>query len=556
MSRLLALLLFTLLCTCVRGQETTETTVPSKLVAATVYLDGAQVSRTARATVPAGRATLVFSGLTKTLDPQSIQVRSERDDFTVLSVSHRINYNEPPAENPVAEPLYARLEALEDREALLKVNYKITQEEEAILKQNRVVAGPQTGLNAEDLIAAVNFHRRRIAFIKRRQYGISDSLSTIKERRQEVQRQLTVLGLDQRREATAEVVVVTQSDRAVNDAFTLSYLVPDARWVPHYDVRVADISRPVDLRYRAKVSQQTGEDWTDVRLKLSTGDPTANAVAPQLSVWRLTSGSRPPVFVPGQRRQVSTGARTISGSVFDDNGEALIGASILVPGTALGTVTDLDGRYTLDVPAGTTQLVVSYTGYDSKTIPAAGGRVALSESAAQLDEVVVTGFAKSSRKPARIRGASSLTRRQETAAAPPPVRVERRATTVAFDIELPYSIPSDGKAREVEIRRYDLPATYTHLAVPKFSPDAYLTAAVTDWEDYDLLSGAVNLFFEGTYLGSSAIDVNLVSDTLEFSLGRDPNVRVERKATEDYRERSFFGARVTDSRGYTISVRN
>ncbi|MFT7606899.1 MAG: hypothetical protein ACI8VT_004502, partial [Saprospiraceae bacterium] len=55
--------------------------------------------------------------------------------------------------------------------------------------------------------------------------------------------------------------------------------------------------------------------------------------------------------------------RTISGSIMDDEGEVLIGASILVKGTGSGTVTDIDGKYTIDVPEGSTLLVVSYTGY-------------------------------------------------------------------------------------------------------------------------------------------------------------------------------------------------
>jgi uncharacterized protein (TIGR02231 family) len=180
----------------------------------------------------------------------------------------------------------------------------------------------------------------------------------------------------------------------------------------------------------------------------------------------------------------------------------------------------------------------------------------------QLDEVVVTGYADARNQLAgsapgvRAKKERQRAQRAEAAAAPPPVTVERRATTVNFDIELPYTIPSDGKARDVEIKRHDLPATYTHIAVPKFSPEAYLTAAVTDWEQYDLLSGPINLFFEGTYLGQSALDVSTTKDTLELSLGRDQNVVVERKATEDYRKRNFFGNKQSDSRGYTITVRN
>lgn len=556
----LLLAFITFLSTCVRAQnsDAPEKEISSTITTATVYLSGAQVSRTAKTTVPKGRNILVFGGLTKDMDPASIQINSANDAFTVLSVSHRLNFNELPDENPAADKIYDAMDALDRQKARLTVTFCITQEEEAILKLNRVVASPQTGLDAEDLIAAVNFHRERITFIKRRQAGIADSLTRIEEERRLLQEQLAETGLKRQTKATAEIVVVTQADRPVTDKFTLTYLVPNARWVPHYDVRVADISKPVDLRYRAKVYQQSGEDWTNVKLKLSTGDPSANGVAPTLPMWRLYQNSRPPVYNPTAKRQIQTGVSVVRGQIVDATGEALIGASVLVPGTTIGAVTDLDGYYDLEVPAGTRELIISYTGYRTKTVPANGARVVMNEDAAMLDEVVVTGYANKRRqkKDVSIRGSRASVRREETAAAPPPVTVQRRATTVSFDIELPYTIPSDGKARDVEIRRYDLPATYTHLAVPKFSQDAYLTAAVTDWEQYDLLSGSINLFFEGTFLGVSALDVSTVNDTLELSLGRDPNVIVERKATEDYRKRNFFGGKVTDSRGYTITARN
>ena len=60
--------------------------------------------------------------------------------------------------------------------------------------------------------------------------------------------------------------------------------------------------------------------------------------------------------------------RTITGNVKDDTGETLIGANILVKGTSVGTVTDLDGNYTLEVPEGSNTIVLSYTGYETREI--------------------------------------------------------------------------------------------------------------------------------------------------------------------------------------------
>lgn len=80
---------------------------------------------------------------------------------------------------------------------------------------------------------------------------------------------------------------------------------------------------------------------------------------------------------------------TISGTVVDENGDPVIGASVRVPGTNTATITDLDGHYSISAPAGT-NLSVSYIGYKDMTTK--GGRIALKESDTDLDEVVVVGY--------------------------------------------------------------------------------------------------------------------------------------------------------------------
>ncbi len=86
--------------------------------------------------------------------------------------------------------------------------------------------------------------------------------------------------------------------------------------------------------------------------------------------------------------------RTVTGTITDVGGEALIGANVLMKGSTLGTVTDIDGSYSLSVPDGTTTLVVSYTGFETQEIDITGLSVvdiALAEGQL-LDEIVVTGL--------------------------------------------------------------------------------------------------------------------------------------------------------------------
>lgn len=85
---------------------------------------------------------------------------------------------------------------------------------------------------------------------------------------------------------------------------------------------------------------------------------------------------------------------TVKGTVKDSNGEPLPGAAVTIQGKSIGTITDLDGKFSLDVPANST-LVISFLGFTSQTISVGNQteiNVVLEEEAAALDEYVVTAF--------------------------------------------------------------------------------------------------------------------------------------------------------------------
>ena len=87
-------------------------------------------------------------------------------------------------------------------------------------------------------------------------------------------------------------------------------------------------------------------------------------------------------------------AKIIKGTVTDSNGETIISASVMVQGTTIGTITDLDGNYELEVPEDATTLVISFLGYKPSEVAVSDApmKVVLVEDNQVLDEVVVTGY--------------------------------------------------------------------------------------------------------------------------------------------------------------------
>jgi len=129
--------------------------------------------------------------------------------------------------------------------------------------------------------------------------------------------------------------------------------------------------------------------------------------------------------------------------------------------------------------------------------------------------------------------------------------------STTFEIDLPYDIPSDGKAHMVAMKEYELPAVYKYFAVPKLDRDAFLLARVTKWEKLSLLPGQANIFFEEAFVGNSLIDPRTATnDTLDFSLGRDKKIIIKRELVQDLTHKKVIGANKKETMTYEISIRN
>lgn len=136
------------------------------------------------------------------------------------------------------------------------------------------------------------------------------------------------------------------------------------------------------------------------------------------------------------------------------------------------------------------------------------------------------------------------------------VTVDNSGITTTFDIDIPYTIPSDGQQHMVAVKSHELPATYRYYAAPKADKDAFLQAQVTKWEDLNLLPAQTNIFYEGTYVGQGYIDMRNVEDTLNLSLGRDKKIIIHRDRDKDFKSSKVIGTNKRETYVYTISVRN
>ncbi len=136
------------------------------------------------------------------------------------------------------------------------------------------------------------------------------------------------------------------------------------------------------------------------------------------------------------------------------------------------------------------------------------------------------------------------------------VEVSETMTTVEYVVSRPWNITSGRDKQLVDLKSCRIPASFGYHSIPKLNNKAFLIAKIDKWQDYKLLPGKANLFFEDTYVGESYIDPVVVSDTLELSFGHDAGIIIERERLTEYTGRSLLGGKKTKTIAWEISLRN
>ena len=227
--------------------------------------------------------------------------------------------------------------------------------------------------------------------------------------------------------------------------------------------------------------------------------------------------------------------RTITGTVTDDVGEPLIGASILVKGSTVGTVTDIDGSYALNIPTGDQVLEVSYTGYATKEVSTSASNIldiALSEGL-ELSEVVVTGLGIKREKKALGYSVSSVD--GEQLGSRPESDVARVLSGKAAGVQITSAGGASGSATNVTIRGLSsFSGTNQALFIVDGIPFSNDTNGGINGEDGNFISGATQgsrfLDLDPNNIESIEILKGLSAATLYGTQGRNGVILVTTKS--------------------------
>ncbi len=359
-----------------------------------------------------------------------------------------------------------------------------------------------------------------------------------------------------------QVVVILEKGTAATATLEVEYTVPGASWRPAYDLRYLAAQNQVVLETSARVTQASGEDWSDVELLLSTAMPGANIALPKLLTWTLgeakemiprprprTALPRPQVFAPPQpivsdrdrlraerlqllQQRLQLASRVTNQTVTFDFGDANVRGDLVRP----------DGSYVAGKkmpPSRPSRASSPRPPPAPADAPAAmpdtddyGGVEIMSES------VAVSGSVRSHAKlQASGPGGSRRGLALYESSPPPRVRLSDHSLPAmlaggfdyVYEAQTQTTVPADGREVRVPLGAERHPVQAYYEATPSLAKTAYLEATVTNQSKSPILGGPVTIFVGDQFSGDGTLATTGAGGDIELPLGADEDVKVERR---------------------------
>lgn len=301
----------------------------------TVYRDGALVHRSSEVELPAGTSPLVFTGVPRQIYEETLTLRTGQGSIRILSMNTRLNRDGSVAKREELDSLTVVRQNLEDEITLINADQTNLTRELNLLAANQSLTGGQ-GIELSGLKEAMEYYRERYRTIESRKIETDKELEKLSENLDKVNRKISGLENEIRQQSN-EVVVMVDSPEEQSIPLELSYVAYPAGWTPSYNVRYSGINSPLVLDYKAKIYQDTGEDWNQVNLTISSGQHQRGSTVPDISTEYVD-------FQPEEPAMKMDAQRSLNDVVFTAS------PAEIAPGVSVRTDEQIRFRYDIQEP--------------------------------------------------------------------------------------------------------------------------------------------------------------------------------------------------------------
>jgi hypothetical protein len=473
----------------------------SKVTAVTVYQNNALITREVE--VPEGAGTIEV--VVTPLPPQTINssLYSEgSEDIRVLSTRFRTRPMKEDTREEVRKA-DAELRKLTLDAQKLQSDSKTISENMALLGklENFTAASTQHAtekgnLNSDSAIALSDHVMKKRSEMAKDLVDIQQKLQTNTEQTEFVKRQLLELAAGTSKTERDAVIVVDKKNAAAGKV-RLNYLVDAAAWRPQYKLRAGKDKDPVHVEYLAAIAQQTGEDWKDVSLTLSTAQPMFNAAPPELR--SLAIGLMP----RGNNPMATVGVPNIPGRVGGQ-----IGGGPQAPGTPpasnpLNTAKDFQDEAKNLRSQAQGEFNKQKKGEAEKLV----NEAAVVEQCFDLLTAKDDGFVFKGGKPSEG---------------------VREGQSVTYHLPSKLTVPSRNDEQVIEVTRLDMNPDYFYKAVPVLTPHVFRLANLTNKSEHVLLPGEATMYLGSDFVGRQNLPLVAIGEQFTAGFGVDPQLQVQR----------------------------
>lgn len=501
-----------------------KSTAKANITNITVYRLGAEIQQSFKATVKKETQYIEISNVSNSLEKNSLQIKSD-NNITILGFEFSNTFLNPEIKSVEYQKLEDSINKIVKEVNKLNSNSSTLKDLLSVLNSNKDIKGNQTGLNVAELIKLMDFYKSKSTELKNGIADIDEKIIQLNEIKSKLNSQLD----EERKKNTqkgGKLVIQISCSIPGTYEFKINYLTPNANWAPFYDIKTQNINSPFDLIYKAKISQTTGIDWNQVKLKLSTALPNQFGNAPILQTWFLQYAEPLARLYKAAPMMLEN---KVSGVQLNDANQYIIRGSKPI-------------------------------NESSKPIYVVNGSVVSDEDFKDIApqsiksiNVLKGNDATSKYGSSASAGAIEITLKDELSDY---VTVQDNTLTTVYDIDIPFDIATNGKDQVATLQTQKVDAKYIFYSIPKLSDNVYLVAQVANWNKLNLLDGEANLFFENTYIGKTDISSTSVEDTFKLTVATDKRIMVKREKLKDFSSTQFLSNYKKEIFTYEITVKN
>lgn len=260
----------------------------SKIESARVYNNAAELKHKTTAQIPSGTSEIVITNVANYLNESTVQIGVPKN-VTVMSVQFTNTYVEEYDNNQDSPLIKPVKEEIAKKEMELKtLQNQLTAERKGVelLDKNQSMSNAQNFSVAE--------LTKLLEFYKTKRTDLSNSINKLEKQERTLQEELTALKgkltfnqTSAEKTSQGKLIVNVMSSQSGNIPLEVSYLTNQATWQPSYEMRIDKINDPIQMLYKAQVRQNTGIDWKNIKLSLTSGPANQNTFAPELQPWFL-----------------------------------------------------------------------------------------------------------------------------------------------------------------------------------------------------------------------------------------------------------------------------